>query len=118
MPEGNGLYSSKDGILYNSSGETLIKCPEGKAADLTLPEGVKTIGVNAFHRCKALKSVTLPEGITIIGSHAFSECIGLKGITIPESVTSIGNHAFSACNEINRNHHSQNGYHYRNILIY
>ncbi|MGE4550002.1 MAG: leucine-rich repeat domain-containing protein, partial [Opitutales bacterium] len=93
----NKTYSSKDGLLFDKKGTTLIKCPEGKSGACVLPEGVTSISVSAFRRCVGLTEVILPEGVTGIGSHAFSECTGLTRITIVDSVTSIGGHAFSSC---------------------
>jgi len=44
-----------------------------------------------------LTSITIPEGVTSIGDEAFSNCYGLTSITIPERVTSIGKDAFEDC---------------------
>ena len=41
---------------------------------LVIPEGVTTIGDNAFYRCVNIKSVTLPSTLESIGTDAFSEC--------------------------------------------
>ena len=40
----------------------------------------------------------IPNGVTSIGDEAFWAIYGLTSITIPYSVTNIGNRAFSACN--------------------
>ena len=45
-------------------------------------------------------SITIPEGVTSIGSEAFSGCSSLASITIPESVTSIGYYALSGCSSL------------------
>lgn len=66
----------------------------GKAANVTIPEGVTSIGGSAFARCSSLRSVTIPEGVTSIGWDAFSGCSNLTNITIPESVTNIEVGAF------------------------
>ena len=42
----------------------------------------------------------IPEGVTSIGDEAFSNCSGLTKITIPDSVTSIGWSAFEGCSSL------------------
>ena len=64
---------------------------------VSLPDGLTSIGENAFYRCSALTSVTIPNSLTSIGNQAFSGCSALTSVTIPNSVTSIGNHAFFGC---------------------
>ncbi|MBR3980593.1 MAG: leucine-rich repeat domain-containing protein, partial [Bacteroidales bacterium] len=44
--------------------------------------------------CTSLTSVIIPEGVTTIGEEAFSSCTGLTSVIIPKSVTTIGEHAF------------------------
>ena len=62
---------------------------------ITIPNSVTSIGVGAFLYCPGLTSVTIGENVTSIGGSAFARCSGLTEITIPNSVTSIGNAAFS-----------------------
>ena len=47
--------------------------------------------------CDYLTSITIPEGVTSIGDEAFYGCDGLKIVTIPSSMTSIGKYAFQYC---------------------
>ena len=65
-----------------------------------IPEGVTSIGDNAFYECENLTSVTIPQSVTSIGSGAFSYCKNLTSIAIPNSVTSIGNSAFDNCTNL------------------
>ena len=67
---------------------------KGKVA---IPDGVTSIGVNAFVNCSALTGITIPDSVTSIEESAFENCSGLTGITIPDGVTSIGNRAFENC---------------------
>ena len=48
--------------------------------ELVIPNGVTSIGGNAFYGCTALTSVTIPNSVTSIGSSAFYECNGLKKV--------------------------------------
>ena len=46
--------------------------------------------------CESLTSMTMPDGVTSIGNNAFSNS-GLSSVVIPASVTSIGKNAFEWC---------------------
>lgn len=74
----------------------------GKAAfqgsgveNITIPEGVQTIGNTVFRDCTSLKNVVLPKTLTSIGENSFRGCTSLTSIVIPEKVTSIGAQAFN-----------------------
>lgn len=62
---------------------------------LVLPNSLKSIESKAFFGCKNLESVTLNNQITSIGDFAFADCIAIKTINIPDSVRHIGKYAFS-----------------------
>lgn len=66
---------------------------------LTITPGVKEIDKYAFSGCN-LTTLTIPEGITSIGTEAFYGNESLDSIAIPESVTSIGEAAFAACTSV------------------
>ena len=67
---------------------------------VTLPNGLKVIGQQAFEFFSAMTSINIPKGLESIGYAAFRECRALKNITIPEGVTSIGDEAFSKCSSL------------------
>ncbi|MDD7012545.1 MAG: leucine-rich repeat domain-containing protein [Candidatus Treponema excrementipullorum] len=80
------LSSPDNDTRFNSSIEHVL-----------LPEGLTTIGENAFWGFMALAKITIPSQVTTIGKSAFGSCFGIKEIVIPASVESIGEHAFSYC---------------------
>ena len=47
------------------------------------------------------ENVTLEEGVSSIGNECFEFCSNLSTITIPSSVSSIGKGCFSGCNNLN-----------------
>ena len=65
--------------------------------DVSIPDGVTSIGRAAFSNCRGLRRVTIPSSVTSIGNCAFWGCNGLTSVTIPDSVTSIGDWAFQDC---------------------
>ena len=68
--------------------------------EITIPDGVTSIGSYAFSGCTSLKEITIPNSVTSIGGSAFNGCTSLKEITIPDGVTSIGGYTFSGCTSL------------------
>lgn len=68
---------------------------EPGVTDVTIPDGVTSIGGWAFHNCINLTKITIPYGVTSISNGVFGGCKNLTSINIPDSVTSIGKDAFS-----------------------
>ena len=52
---------------------------------VTIPEGVTTIGEQAFYDCKSLKTVKLPESLKAIEDWAFYGS-GLESIVLPKNL--------------------------------
>ncbi len=97
----NKYYASANGVLFDKEKKTLIYYPCGKNDEsYTIPNGVTSIGEEAFDRCWNLKSITIPNGVVWIGESAFNSCTELINITIPDSVESIGYGAFGSCNSL------------------
>ena len=93
------LTISGTGDMYNSDDQPWYNFNQG-IKNISLPDGMTSIGSYAFSSCSALTQVNIPESVTSIGDYAFSSCSALKQITLPESVTSIGDYAFSYCSAL------------------
>lgn len=75
--------------------------------DLTLPQGLKTIGETAFADTQNLSSVVIPASVEEIGKRAFGSEVnalycGLSSVTIEDGsqLTTIGNEAFYKCKNL------------------
>ena len=63
-------------------------------------EGLETIEVGAFYKCKSLKSITIPHTVTEIGNYAIKKCINLKEVIFNDGLRKIGEGAFSGCKSL------------------
>jgi len=94
LAPGNTNFMVEDGILYSYDKSKLIRCPDGKAGDVTISEGVTEISDNAFFSCDFVTSISIPTGVTTIGQYAFFNCPALKTVTMPDTVNTISIFAF------------------------
>ena len=74
----------------NTNGLT-VKRYVGSETEVTVPDGVDSVGSNAFYDCKGLTKLALPQGLKEIGDHAFVGCAGLSYIDIPDGLETAGN---------------------------
>lgn len=98
VEEGNTVYDSRNdcnAIIETASKTLIVGCKNS-----IIPEGVTTIGSNAFYGCSDLTSISIPEGVTDIADFAFLVCSGLTTVSIPSTVTSIGSRAFGFCTNL------------------
>ena len=83
--------------------------------NITIPNSVTSIGASAFFGCTGLTNITIPNRVTSIGKSVFHGCTGLTSITIPDSVTSIGDDAFYRCTSLTNIIVDENNQYYRSI---
>ena len=100
VDDGNPVYASEAGILFDKTLTTLIQYPMGLAGSYTISNRVTALGNGAFSSCAGLTRVTIPSSIRNISDSAFNYCTGLTNIIIPSSVTNIGSMAFMSCSSL------------------
>ena len=87
----NPNFEIKNGIL---------KKYRGNAKEISLPEGITTIGAWAFSGCKSVSHITVPDGVEEICEGAFWSCSSLTEIRLPASLKKIGKAAFGRCENL------------------
>lgn len=89
-----------DGMKVTSIGDSAFW--GSTITSITIPDGVMTIGDNAFGCCKQLTSIMLPDSVNSIGNYAFAYCSKLTSVTLGENskLTSISSYAFNNCNNL------------------
>ena len=79
----NRYYTSIDGVLFNKAKTELVTYPIGKAnVSYIIPNGVTSIGDDAFAFCSNLTNVTIPDSVTSIGYDAFRRCSSMINIFV------------------------------------
>lgn len=68
-----------------------------KLTKVIIPEGVETIGSEAFNSCCSLADVTLPSTLICIEERAFAFCTSLVMVDIPKNVTEMNGTSFEYC---------------------
>ena len=68
-----------------------------KLTDITLPGSLKAIQLAAFRYCTALEEISIPNGVTELGSYAFEQCSNLKNVSLPSGIKEINSRTFSEC---------------------
>jgi uncharacterized protein (DUF1810 family) len=109
LAEGNIHFRVENGILYDYSKTTLLRCPITKRGELRIPEGITTIGANALRLSgfpdaidaepEPQLSVILPQSLTKIKEGAFRHT-WIDSLYIPENVSEIEEGAFENANHL------------------
>lgn len=74
----------------------------GRGGDVRIPQGVRSVGTQAFGGCASLTSVVMPEGLIEVGEGAFARCTALRSVFLPSSVVRIMADAFARCVSLTR----------------
>lgn len=117
VTDGDGNYSSENGILYNKDKSILLAYPASKSdKEFKVPSGVTEISVSAFYNnsyletvdlsglerigayafegSKKLTKAILSDSLKSVETYAFADCSAMTSIRVPESVVTVGDYAF------------------------
>ena len=97
---GNPVYSSIDGVLFDTGKQSLVVCPQQKKGSYIVPEGIKIIEVMAFCYCYGLTSITFSSSVTTLDIGALANCVNLKSIALPASIQIVNYQAFYCCDNL------------------
>jgi hypothetical protein len=78
---GNPFYTNVEGALIGPNLTTVVQYPPAESGgSYTVPNGVVSIGTNAFAYCSNLTSVAFPSSLTTIPLGAFDGCANLTSL--------------------------------------
>ena len=91
-----------NGVRITGIADTVLKKPENYLAieKITIPEGYRTIGKDAFSGCRNLKEVVFSSTLETMGENCFFGCVSLKRIELPDALTNWGPCSFANCSAL------------------
>ena len=105
-------YASRNGVFMNCNIKN-IKFPiaANKIPDnfltyttfeetLEIPDGITSIGRNAFYKSMGIKKIKLPNSLEKIENSAFYDCEMLQEVDLPNNLKEIGDFAFARCSNL------------------
>ena len=69
---GSAAFSSRNGLLYDASGETLVRVPAG-ATDIQIADGCTTVAAGSMEGCVRLERISAPASVTTVSRYAFEQ---------------------------------------------
>ena len=101
VDEANPNMCSVDGVLFNKDATWLFCYPAGlRNETYTVPDGVTTLGGDAFAYNPYLLSVHMPNSVTRMAFGIFSNCKSLKSVQLSENIKYIAAYAFESCDNL------------------
>ena len=97
------INSNVDGVYNIPSATTYIgnMCFRSTLVEnVSIPNGLITLGYSAFSGCSHLTDIILPEGVTTININTFDSCSSMTIAELPSTITSIGKDAFNRCSNM------------------
>lgn len=122
----NLVYSSEDGVLFNKDKTILLRYPQAKAGDYSVPGSVTLIDRDSFEYCNKLTDIDISDDTEISDAdgdyNVFYGCTGLADedgfvilrdvlyqytdncmeLVIPDGIKAIGFAAISNCSDLEK----------------
>ncbi len=95
----NRRFRVVDGVLFDRSGKTLIRCPEGKTGEYAVPDGVRRIARRAFANSR-LTSIRFPSSLKTIAGEAFLNAASLTSAPLPDDLERLDGNPFVGCSAL------------------
>jgi hypothetical protein len=100
IAEDNQTYLLRQGVLFSRDMTTLLRYPPLREnTEYRVPDGVTTVGANAFAGVTTLTRLVLAATVTNIGAGAFQRS-ALRQVAIPAGIRLIGRQAFGSCAQL------------------
>ncbi len=98
----NAHYKVVNNTVYTIDGKTLVYSPADRTdtSSIAVESGTENIADYAFYYNKFVKEITLPNTVKSLGVESFREVVGLSSIVIPDSVTTLGEDCFTGCSSL------------------
>lgn len=92
-------FVKTENFQHSSDYEDIVSLPAHNRIirNVTIADGIKYIGDNAFGLCTQLRTIKLPQTLRRIGEGTFAECDNLFDIDLGNSLEVIGPKAFLGC---------------------
>jgi uncharacterized repeat protein (TIGR02543 family) len=81
------------GVLFSRDMTELVWYPRNKTGIYTVPEGVVTVGADAFRGCR-IEAVVLPDSLQLIQEGAFAQCDALENAYFDGNAPTLEKDAF------------------------
>ncbi len=98
----NLRYNEYDNAYYLGNDKNpyvvLMQAKDQAIDSCIIHEKTKIINHGAFVLCENLTDITIPNGVVSIGRDAFSGCNRLTNISVPDSIQLVGEMAFESAN--------------------
>ncbi|MBQ2891917.1 MAG: divalent cation tolerance protein CutA [Bacilli bacterium] len=99
----NESYCTIDGLLYDKTQKTIIRCPEAYSKDLVnINSTVETIDSYCFYKCLNVIDIILPKNLLKVNSFAFAYCKKIMSLTLGDYIEEFDITAIAGWNSTQR----------------